>query len=57
MSEKLLKGILLASLEGKSRETKSKILKKAGFNKSEIVGLCGPSDSALRSRKQREKKK
>jgi len=55
--DKLLKGILLALLEDKSRESKAKILKEVGFNQPEILNLCGPAESTLRVRKLREKKK
>lgn len=54
---KLLKGILLALLEDKSRESKAKILKEAGFNQPEVLEICGPAESTLRVRKLREKKK
>ena len=54
---KLLKGILLACLDGKGREEKSGILKKAGFNKFETLDLCGPSETTLRTRKHKAKKK
>ncbi len=54
---KLLKGILLALLEDRSRENKAKILKETGFNQSEVLEICGPAESTLRVRKLREKKK
>lgn len=54
---KLLKGILLACLDGKERREKAEILKKAGFNKFETLDLCGPSETTLRTRKHKAKKK
>jgi len=54
---KLLRGILLTLLDGKSRDEKSKILKEAEFKRHEITKLVGESGSAARVRKHREKKK
>jgi len=54
---KLLKGILLTLLDGKSRDEKSKILKEAGLKRLEITELVGESGSAARVRKHREKNK
>jgi len=55
--DKLLKGILLTLLDGKSREIKTRILKEVGFNQNEIVNLCGPAESTMRVRKLRETRK
>jgi len=56
-NNRLLNGILLALLEDKSRESKAKILKDAGFNQQYILKICGPSLTTLRTRKYRENKK
>ena len=57
MSEKLLRGILMTLLDRKSRDDKARILKEAGFKKSEIVEFIGISETAKRMRKSRAKKK
>ena len=54
----LLKGILLAlALKEEERTDKTKILKAGGLSPQEIIELIGISETTLRTRKYREKKK
>lgn len=56
-TNKLLRGILFAFLDGKERDRKAEILRQAGFNKMDVLEICGPSETTLRTRKHKAKKK